>query len=241
MKAHQQLKTHDKMQKDFINIAAHELRNPIQPILSLSDIVLSNTKDTEQAKLLEVINRNAKRLQQLTEDILDVAKIESQSLHLRKERFILIEIVNSAIADSRNQINKEYKDNIRLELIFREDIFVEADRNRIYQVILNLLNNAIKFTMQEGVIIITATAAEKKKDSHDDVVVVSIKDNGQGIDPEILPRLFTKFATKSDAGGTGLGLFICKSIVEAHGGRIWAENNTNEKGATFYFSLPLSR
>jgi two-component system, OmpR family, sensor histidine kinase VicK len=238
---YEQLKTHDKMQKDFINIAAHELRNPIQPILSLSDIVLSNTKDTEQAKLLEVIKRNAKRLHRLTEDILDVAKIESQSLHLRKERFILIEIVNSAIADSRNQINKEYKDNIKLELIFREDIFVEADRSRIYQVILNLLNNAIKFTMQEGVIIITATAAEKKKDSHDDVVVVSIKDNGQGIDPEILPRLFTKFATKSDAGGTGLGLFICKSIVEAHGGRIWAENNTNQKGATFYFSLPLSR
>ena len=227
------------MQEEFINIAAHELRTPIQPILGLTETIIYHTKDTEQAKLLQVVSRNAKRLQRLTEDILDITKIESQSLYLIKERFNLIEIVDSAIADSsRNQIKKEYKDNIKLELLSREDIFVEADKNRIYQVILNLLDNAIKFTKQEGAIAITA--AVEKKDNHD-VVVVSIKDNGPGIDPEILPRLFTKFATKSRGGGTGLGLFICKSIIEAHGGKIWAENNINEKGATFSFSLPLSK
>ena len=191
-------------------------------------------KNTDDAKLLEVVIRNAKRLHRLTEDILDVTKIESQSLHLRKERFNLIEIINNVIADSTNQIKKESKGNTMLELVSKEDIFIEADRSRIYQVILNLLNNAIKFTNEEGVIIITT---ERKANN----IVVSVNDNGHGIDPDILPRLFTKFATKSEVGGTGLGLFISKSIVESHGGRIWAENNQDGKGATFAFSLPLIR
>jgi signal transduction histidine kinase len=154
---------------------------------------------------------------------------------LRKVRFNLIEMINSAIADSRNQIKKEYKDNIKLESVFNGDVFIKADRNRIYQVILNLLNNAIKFT-NEGTIVITAAAEEKK--GHNEVIV-SVKDTGQGIDIEILPRLFMKFATKSETGGTGLGLFISKSIVEAHAGKIWAQNNVGGKGATFSFSLPI--
>jgi signal transduction histidine kinase len=233
--ANEKLKIHDKIQQEFINIAAHELKTPIQPILGLSEVVLSRTKDVEQAKLLEVINRNAQRLHRLTEDILDVTRIESKSLHLRKERFNLIEMINSAITDSKGQIKKEYKDNIKLESIFNEDVFIKADRNRIYQVILNLLSNAIKFT-KEGTIVITAAAEEKNGNNE---VIVSVKDTGQGIDSEILPRLFTKFATKSETGGTGLGLFISKSIVEAHGGKIWAENNADGKGATFSFSLPI--
>jgi signal transduction histidine kinase len=235
--ANEKLKIHDKIQQEFINIAAHELRTPIQPILGLSEIILSKTKDIEQAKLLEIVNRNAKRLQRLTEDILDVSKIESKSLHLSKVRFNLIEMINGAIADSRHQIKKEYKDNIKLESLFNEDVFIAADRNRIYQVILNLLNNAIKFT-KEGRIVISA-AAVQEKNGHNDVVIVSVSDTGQGIDYEILPRLFTKFATKSETGGTGLGLFISKSIIEAHGGKIWAENNASGKGATFSFSLPI--
>ncbi|HZE78754.1 MAG TPA: ATP-binding protein, partial [Nitrososphaeraceae archaeon] len=235
--ANEKLKSHDKIQQEFINIAAHELRTPIQPILGLSEIILSKTKDIEQAKLLEIVNRNAKRLQRLTEDILDVSKIESKSLHLSKVRFNLIEMINGAIADSRHQIKKEYKDNIKLESLFNEDVFIAADRNRIYQVILNLLNNAIKFT-KEGRIVISA-AAVQEKNGHNDVVIVSVSDTGQGIDYEILPRLFTKFATKSETGGTGLGLFISKSIIEAHGGKIWAENNASGKGATFSFSLPI--
>jgi two-component system sensor histidine kinase VicK len=228
----------NKMQNEFINIAAHELRTPIQPILGLTENLLSHANDTEQAKLLDVINRNAKRLYRLTEDILDVTKIESKSLQLRKERFNLIDMINTAIVDSRGQINREHKGNIRLELLYRQDIFVEADRNRIYQVIMNLLNNAIKFTKKDGEIALTV--AVEKKDRYDEAIV-STKNTGQGIHSDIKPRLFTKFATKSEVGGTGLGLFICKSIVEAHDGRIWAENNPDEKGATFYFSLPLGR
>jgi len=222
------------MQKEFIDIAAHELRNPIQPILSLSQLLLSKTGDIKQYnKLLDTISRNAKRLNQLTEDVLDLTKIESQSLQLHTEQFNLRDMILNTIADSRNEIKKEYKDNIVLEFVCKNDIFIEADRGRLNQVISNLLNNAIKFTNKEGIKITTS----EKKDTH---VVISVKDTGTGIDPEILPRLFTRFASKSESKiGTGLGLFISKGIVEAHGGRIWAENNTDAKGATFTFRLPL--
>jgi signal transduction histidine kinase len=138
-------------------------------------------------------------------------------------------MILNAIADSRNQSKKGYKDNIKL--VSKEDIFIVADEARIYQVISNLLNNAIKFTC-EGTIII---ATVEKRDRY---VIVSIKDSGTGIDSEIFPRIFSKFATTSEIGG--MGLFISKSIIEAHGGKIWAlNNNGGEKGATFYFSLPL--
>jgi two-component system sensor histidine kinase VicK len=117
----------------------------------------------------------------------------------------------------------------------KQDVFVEADNVRINEVISNLIKNAIQFT-KEGIITI---AAEEEKMNYNEIQV-SVKDTGKGIDPEIMPRLFTKFATKS-VTGTGLGLFISKAIVEAHGGRIWGENNADGKGATFAFSLPLSR
>lgn len=232
---YKKVKDTERMQKEFIDIAAHELRNPIQPILGLSQSLLSKTGNIEQySELLEPICRNAKRLNRLAEDILDLTHIESKSLQLHTEQFNLRDMILNAIADSRNRIKKEYKDNIELELICKDDIFVEADRGRINQVVSNLLDNAIKFT-KEGTIITTA----EQKDIH---VVISVKDTGTGIDPEILPRLFTRFATKSEsATGTGLGLFISKSIIEAHGGRMWAENNSHEKGATFTFILPLSK
>ncbi|MDQ3984502.1 MAG: HAMP domain-containing histidine kinase [Thermoproteota archaeon] len=237
--ANEQLKVHEKMQKEFINVASHELRTPIQPILGLSEVLHAKIKDTEQRQLLDTITRNAKRLQRLTDDILDVTKIESQSLKLNKERCNLNDVITNVIDDMI--INREFKkennngdDNIKLE--YRpKDIFVEVDRVRVTQVISNLLNNAIKFT-KEGKITITI----EKKDN-EEVAVISIKDTGIGIDSEVFPKLFSKFASKSYQG-TGLGLFICKSIVEAHDGKIWAENNNNntqeKKGATFYFTLP---
>ena len=201
----------------------------------------SKEKDPHKRELLEVTFRNAKRLQQLTEDILDVTRIESQSLHLRKQRFNLSKIISEVIEDSKNQIKQEYKKNLEIVLLSEGDIFVEADRSRIYQVILNLLNNAIKFT--EEVDGITITTEEKIDNNNNHVVVVGVKDNGQGINGDISQRLFTKFATKSKTGGTGLGLYISKSIVEAHGGRIWAVNNNKviegQRGATFYFTLPI--
>jgi signal transduction histidine kinase len=245
---YEQLKIHDKMQKEFINIAAHELRTPVQPILGLSEIVLQNTKDVEQAKLLEVINRNAKRLQRLTEDILDVTKIESQSLNLNKEQFNLNDVITSAIDDiTTNKIISSSYPKTKNPIINlkcnSQDIFVYADKGRISQVISNLLNNAVKFTKdKEGIItvVIEKKDHEKEEEQHNNQeIVVSIQDTGQGIDPQIFPRLYTKFVTKSETG-TGLGLFICKGIIEAHCGRLWAQNNSNGKGATFSFSLPIA-
>ena len=228
---YEKLKEADKAQREFINVAAHELRTPIQPVLGLSDILRSKIKDSKQRELLEVITRNAKRLQRLSEDILDVTKIESQSLVVNIEQFNLNDVISNAIQDHKNEIEKT---NGNLKLLYKtndDNIIVKADRLRLGQVISNLIRNAIKFT-KEGVILITV----RKDDSR---VIVSVKDTGSGIDPEIEPRLFSKFASKSFEG-TGLGLFICKSIVEAHNGKIWAENNADGKGATFSFSIPIT-
>jgi signal transduction histidine kinase len=235
---YEQLKINDKMQKEFINIAAHELRTPIQPILSLSQILQSNISNSaQQQEFLDAIVRNARRLQRLTENILDVTRIESHSLQLMKERFSFNENIRNVINDVNNQTGFLNNNSNAVSILFepKQDVFVEADKVRIYEVISNLLKNAIQFT-KEGTI--TITAATEKIDYNNDEAIVSIKDTGTGIDPKILPRLFTKFATKSVAG-TGLGLFISKSIIEAHGGRIWAQNNPDGRGATFYFSLPL--
>jgi signal transduction histidine kinase len=244
--ANEQLKVHAKMQKEFINIAAHELRTPIQPVLSLTQIIRSKIKDAEQGELLDVVIRNAKRLHQLAEDILDITRIESQSLKLNKERFNLNDLISNVMQDYRNQVEKD-RDNISLLYESKNDIifFVEADRHRVTQVISNLLNNAIKFIKEEGKEgeggTVSVTLQRKKEEDNQQQVLVSVKDSGTGIHSDIIPRLFSKFATKSEKG-TGLGLFISKSIVEAHGGKIWAENNVSdgsaEKGATFTFSLP---
>ncbi|HYV52205.1 MAG TPA: HAMP domain-containing sensor histidine kinase, partial [Candidatus Eisenbacteria bacterium] len=233
---YQKLKESEKVKDDFVRIAAHELRIPIQPILGLAEILRSKETDEEQeAEYLDVIIRNAKRLQRLTQDILDISRIESKSLDLKKESFNLSEMILSAMSDSKNQIARERKDNnLKLEFRSKEEIFIEADKGRINQVISNLLCNAIKFT-NEGTVSIIAVVVSKNNE-----IVVNISDTGPGIDSEILPRLFTKFATKSSTG-TGLGLFISKSIIEAHGGKIWGKNNYPEgEGATFGFSLPLS-
>jgi two-component system, OmpR family, sensor histidine kinase VicK len=239
--AHEQLKTHDRMQRDFINIAAHELRTPIQPILGLAEFARSKIKpeDTELIQFLDVISRNAKRLHRLTEDILDVTRIESHSLILKEEPLNLNELIAKTIDDvTRNKELLKYNDrDIKLSNTQSSDstktVIVQADKGRITQVIYNLLSNAIKFTNEGDTISIDIRKDEKEK-----FVIITVKDTGQGIDPEIFPILFSKFATKSFEG-TGLGLYISKSIVEAHGGRMWAENNKDGKGATFYFNVPL--
>jgi signal transduction histidine kinase len=229
---YEQLKVHDKMQKDFINIAAHELRTPIQPILGLTEAILSQSKDDTQKELLEVVVRNAKRLTTLIENILDVTRIENQSMTLRKERFNLNRIILNIIEGYESQDIKK-KDNVRIIFTPKDDFLVEADKGRVMQVISNLMNNAIKFTLK-GTITVTTKKEEEKNE-----IIVSIKDTGSGIDPEIMPKLFSKFATKSQTG-TGLGLFVSQNIIEAHGGKIWAENNSDGKGSTFSFSLPLA-
>ena len=226
---YEKLEAHDKMQKEFINIAAHELRTPIQPILGLSGILQDSVHKDPEKVYVEIILRNARRLEKLTEDLLDVTRIESHSLHLNRELFNLKDVILAQMKDYQKQVD----DNL-IELYYdHKDIIVSGDKARITQVIANLLRNAINFTeVGGGLISITS-------DTNNDHVVIRMRDTGIGISSEIYPKLFTKFATKSEKG-TGLGLFISKSIIEAHGGRIWAQNNTDDKGATFTFTLPLA-
>lgn len=227
-----QLKAHSLMQKEFINIAAHELRTPAQAILGYSELAIESEGLPEVHDLLRPIYDNAERLSKIIEDVLSITKIESQTLKLNKVKVDINEKIQDVINDVKNQI----KNPAKLQIVFpepKEPLYIEADKIRLYQVIANLLGNAIKFT-REGTISISTNVRDN------DELIVKVKDTGTGLHPDILPRLFTKFATKAD-GGTGLGLYISKNIVEAHEGRMWAENNSDGIGAAFSFSLPLTQ
>jgi two-component system, OmpR family, sensor histidine kinase VicK len=269
------LEGNEKAMKEFINIAAHELRTPIQPILGLSEVVRdrilnlakqfqsrgkeevvyrqlqdaataatvparsdSNYRSSSLASSIEeivgmvdVVNRNAKRLEKLTSNLLDVSRIENnKSLDLSKENFNLVQKIRNVIRDIKSSQDEKAD---AIEIVYDapdEPIMIEADKTRIYEVVSNLLRNAIKFT-DSGTITITSSLEGTN-------TIISIKDSGRSIDPELMPRLFTKFASKSETG-SGLGLYLSKKIIEAHGGKIWAENNKDGKGATFAFTLPL--
>ncbi|HXT84694.1 MAG TPA: sensor histidine kinase, partial [Verrucomicrobiae bacterium] len=253
--SNKQLQAHDKMQKEFINIASHELRTPIQPILGLLKIVKDRTQDNEQKVFIDIVIKNANRLKQLTEDILDVTKIESNKFFLKKESVCIWELLHSIMKEFRHPLENDIK-KIRFKLYFKNidlnTTFI-ADKDRISQVISNLIDNSIKFISKENgkdrldiislIVEKTQLNSKNKKDGGGDdkivnEIIISVKDDGKGIDSEIYPRLFTKFASKSFQG-SGLGLYICKSIIEAHGGKIWAKNNEDGIGATFSFSLHL--
>lgn len=217
------------MQNEFINIAAHELRTPTQAILGYSDMLEQSPERNQMYE--KTIARNAQRLGLLASDILDVARIESQTLKLNKSNFDLNQEAENVIKDVMERREWEKNGN-SVNFIFepKESIILFGDMQRIYQVLFNLVNNALKFT-ENGTITI---AIEKQKNT----AVITVTDTGMGIDREIQPRIFLKFATKYNSG-TGLGLFISKAIVEAHGGHIQASNNLDGKGATFWFKLPL--
>jgi len=232
--ANKQLEIHDRMQKEFINVAAHELRTPIMPILGEAELIEDKFNGKSSAEVdkdqIAVIIRNAKRLDRLAADILDVTRIEGKSLQLNKERFSIDEILSQIVKETRRLIEKDPMRNGKVYIEYESiNIEVNADKSRLTQVISNLVSNAIKFT-QEGTISITCKIEEKG-------ILLLVRDSGSGIDQEIHSRLFSKFASKSEQG-TGLGLFISRSIVESHGGRIWAYNNESSKGATFVFTLP---
>lgn len=230
-----QLKVLEKTEREFINIAAHELKTPIQSIVLISEEMEGDLqKGTDFINIsrdyAEIILRNAKRLSKLTASLLTISKIENRSLHLSKEKINLREKITDIIADIKQFIQEEQS----LEIVFKpvgEDVVVEADKNMLFEVISNLLINAIKFTKQ-GSIIISITTKEG-------YAIVSIRDTGKGISPEISTKLFEKFT--SSENGTGLGLFIVKNIVELHGGKIWFEKNEDGIGTTFSFSLPLEK
>jgi two-component system, OmpR family, sensor histidine kinase VicK len=232
----EELKKADTMQKEFISIAAHELKTPIQAILGMSGLLKYYPERTDQ--VIEVITRNAIRLQRLSVHILDATRIESQTLKLEKEQFNICDLIPTIIEDYKERIKNNTND--RVELIYNDDsnishaIIVEADRERINQVISNLLSNSMKFTNDGYISLNIVTNGDNNE------VVVTVRDTGIGINPEIIPRLFSKFVTRSQQG-TGLGLYISKNIIESHGGRIWAENNSIEgRGTVFSFTLPLA-
>jgi signal transduction histidine kinase len=234
--ANEEIQQRERMKDEFINVAAHEMRTPVQPILGLSELLKSKRRgnkvavsDREEDELLDMIISNAKRLLLLEENILDVSRLENKLLKLNKEECDLVEIISTAIQDVENQIDKN-----KIELGYKstelKTLLVYADRAKLARVVSNLLNNAIKVTKAGSIRIYLEKV--------DNQAIVSVEDTGPGIDPSIEAKLFLKFVTNSSSG-TGLGLFISKSIVETHGGKIWAFNNTGDKGATFAFSLPL--
>jgi signal transduction histidine kinase len=245
------LKYKDRLKDQFVYTSARELRNPIQPILGLSEFMRCRNADKKDTELFDIIIRNAKRLGGLSEKILDIQKIESRSLMLNKERFNINEMIRNIINEIKLKENK-------IEIIFVEPkvdpVIVEADRMRICEVILNLLSNAIKFTKKSSTAdailygqgsnaIMVFTSIKSNQDNINDKsvdeIVISIRDRGTGVDPKIQEELFSIFVAKCGTS-SGLGLFISKGIVEAHGGKIWAENNADGKGATFSFTLSIS-
>ena len=257
--ANEQLECQYKSQRDFVNIAAHEIRTPAQSILGYAEML--DMEHIGSKEYVIPILRNAERLRRLTEDVLHLAKIESQTLKLNKEQFCLRKAVLLVVQDLINQSSRYngkkakvhfFSDN--LEERPDEDIIVEADKGRIIQVISNILSNAIRFAKEGDVNISLKRTGEiiesdngkcnnnnnNDNNNNKGEVIVSVKDTGIGIDPDVFPRLFSKFAITSDAGGIGLGLFVSKNIIEAHGGRIWADNDANGKGAIFSFSLPIN-
>jgi len=239
-KLNDELKKNGDMQREFINIAAHELRTPVQSIIGYIEMMKNFPQNFK--KYLESLERNSKRLYQLTEDILDIAKIESGNLKLNKEKFDICQLVNELTYEFGSRIKKEKENELFTSLEKNNQqidesrkLLVYADRDKIQQVISNILNNAHKFT-ENGKI----TVKIKKTENDNKQVKISIHDEGKGIDKEILPTLYEKFATKSRTG-TGLGLYISKNIVESHRGTIRGYNNKDGKGATFEFTLPLAK
>lgn len=239
-KSYERLKAQDKMQREFIDIVAHELRTPLQSILGLTEIVKSRAKEKER-DLLETVTENGARLHRFIENVLTTTKLEGLASNNPRDTFdlniLILDIVHNYQARFRNMAKATIpiSKDIHFECHgFAQVHEVKANKLQISMVLSNIIDNAINFisAKQKGLIIITVE--QKGKTVH-----VHIKDNGEGIHPEILPRLFTKFATKSFYG-SGLGLYTCRKIIHLHHGGIWAINNPKlERGATFSFSLPL--
>jgi signal transduction histidine kinase len=242
-----------------------ELRSPAQSIVGYTELMLTDPEYKQVDKkegFLEAIYRNSLRLSSLTNELLDVSRIENQTIQLDKQKFKLNDVISFVINDVQKQrhrltIGTEFRRSAKItysNLLEKEeqsnddansnDVFVEADNERITQVLINLLDNALKSTKENDIISIIVQIQEDGR--RNPKVIINIKDSGMGIDPMILPHLFEKFSTKPSSGsrirGTGLGLYICKWIIEAHGGRIWAyNNNIQDEGATVSFSLPILR
>ena len=249
---YEQLKNTNETQIQFVKETAHEIRNPIQSILGLAQVMLSN-KNLDAGHindLVKIIIKNAKKIKFLTDNILDAASIDSQLLTLNLEEFDLVELVKDLLKDLNSQIRnkkiililkcKEENSLNPLYFSIKRDsdlklecsILLVADKLRLNQVFLNIINNAINNIVQEGEIMVSLESQDNN------TVLVRITDDGPGIPSNIKDKLFTKFITGSKSR-TGLGLYICKNIIEKHGGKIWTEDNKN-KGANFNFTIPMT-
>jgi signal transduction histidine kinase len=261
--ANKHIKIHDDMQKEFINMAAHELRNPVQSLLGFSDILKKLNIRNEGNKIalqykdaIEAISRSSKRLKRLVDIIFDVSQLDNNLLILNKESFDLKDMIEQLVTDyqSHNTLlnntnnNQSHIEGNNIEYTKGKHVIdfaysnyppgpktVKGDKAYLKQVITNLVDNAVEFTQNEGKVKINLD-----KELENGKVIVTVSDNGYGIHPDILPFLFTKYVKKS-RGGAGLSLYISKKIIEAHGGEIWAKNNDDGRGATFGFSLPLDK
>lgn len=259
--ANEKLVESEEMEREFINTAAHELRTPTQAIMGYAELdaevfgdLLENPKIksdnqlnriiTHLQKHLEIISRNSARLDDLISKLLDVSRIESNlhnSLSLHKEGLDLVKEIKESI---NIELNQKIRDkNINIILIsdgIDGQMIVNADKSRLHQIVINIVGNAIKFSNRNDKIDITIREknfGQKRTDEENKDIFVEVSDSGKGISPHVLPKLFEKFVSDSDIG-TGLGLYISKNLVEAHGGKIWAYNNMGRPGSTFVFSLP---
>ena len=237
--ANEALKKAHEIREDFIRVAAHDLRNPIQPILMAAEMAKRNMDQRELA--LDIIVKEAKRLKQLANDLLDVSRIESGVVQYEKRKLLATDLVNEIIEEAKlgaGDGNGRSGVSIAGQMLHDSDLVLDVDRSKIIQALSNIVNNSIKFTREGTIAIETRVNAQKQFE-------IRVIDSGPGIPDELLPRLFEKFATmtpdKSSVKhqGTGLGLFICKSIIAAHGGSVTATNNGAVRGATFVITLPL--
>lgn len=240
----------ERTKADFTAMLVHDLRSPLTGIKSVIEyfketIQQSVPLNQEQVSLFNSVDDSASRMLQLINDILDISKLESGNIHLDKQSVELHMIVNMIVRDFRIQFKK--KDAI-IELDFPDDLpHVLADINRVGQVLMNLLSNALKFIKVGGRVSLKAKVIQESSFIENEVseyVQVTCTDNGIGISQEELPFIFDRYkqassAKKTQAKGTGLGLAVCKLIVEAHGGRIYAESEPGVR-TSFHFTLPVS-
>jgi signal transduction histidine kinase len=230
----------DQGQKEFIDIAAHEFRTPIQSVLGYSEFIRSSLVNFDDH--FDNLFKSAKRLEKITNDMLDVSKIDSENFELTKINFDLNDSIKKIIGNhEKNALDRNVK--IIFEPKKDEIKTINADQSKIQQVIDNLLSNALDST-KDGTITIKAYDLSIRSDDNEkqdvqESIAVEVRDTGSGINPEIMPRLFEKFSRRSDSG-TGLGLYISKRIVDMHGGKFWAQNNRGAKGATFTFTVPVN-
>lgn len=231
----QELKEKDRLKQEFINIAAHELRTPVLPIILTAEELSDEMNPDSQEKIARIL-RNARRLNKLANDILDVSRIESNTFKINKSKTSILDLVRDIVSDARVGIKHDHNTQVVFQSMLSEERQeVLADREKIQQVLTNLISNSMDFT-DNG----TITVSIGDDPDNEESIQVKVTDTGKGIDPSIAKNLFQKFVTgQNKAKGTGLGLFICKAIIEAHDGKISAQNN-EKGGATFSFTLPIS-